>query len=180
MILVHVIFYIQVETRALRVSYYVGRAIFKFLILLFSTNPPSFSVATILLTNLDKSAARFQLLISVRRSRHSVLPTSSAMEASTTPRWLSMIRACLAAESSPATSRFLQLGTVGLDGRPAVRTVVFRGWHATSLLAVTDTRSSKIPELRALPYAELCWYFQVTSVLDPVHKVLYTWTEILK
>jgi PPOX class probable FMN-dependent enzyme len=61
-------------------------------------------------------------------------------------------------------SRFVQLATVRPDGRPAVRTVVFRGFLGESGSAVftTDARSAKCAEIRLRPDAELCWYFPET------------------
>lgn len=70
-------------------------------------------------------------------------------------------------------SRFLQLATVTVEGDPAVRTVVFRGWHddpeesnkSIGLLTTTDIRSQKVSELRHHPFAELCWYFTVRHTI---------------
>lgn len=82
------------------------------------------------------------------------------------PRWHALIQRCLDQETGPV-SRFLQLATLTVDGHPAVRTVVFRDWHMphagrdVALTAVTDTRSEKVSQLAAHPYAEICWYFQV-------------------
>ena len=63
-----------------------------------------------------------------------------------------------------AAARFLQLGTVDENGRPAVRTVVFRGWRdgTNQLKIVTDGRSEKIGHLLLQPWVELCWYFEQT------------------
>jgi pyridoxamine 5'-phosphate oxidase len=63
-----------------------------------------------------------------------------------------------------AQSRYLQLATVRADGRPANRTVVFRGFigQTDRLTAVTDIRSAKARELQAAPWAEACWYFPMT------------------
>lgn len=60
--------------------------------------------------------------------------------------------------------RFVQLATIGLDGRPAVRTVVFRGFHNASrdLIFTTDARSAKFAEIEKTPAAALCWYFLET------------------
>jgi pyridoxamine 5'-phosphate oxidase len=60
--------------------------------------------------------------------------------------------------------RFLQMATVRADGRPANRTLVFRGFlHETHQLTfATDTRGRKTAELAVSPRAELCWYFPVT------------------
>jgi hypothetical protein len=71
-------------------------------------------------------------------------------------------------------SRYAQLGTLALDGMPAVRTVNMRGVVADaatgrgSLRFSTDARSSKIHEFVASAQAskraqaELCWFFPVT------------------
>lgn len=69
-------------------------------------------------------------------------------------------------------AKYVQLATVKTDGRPACRTVVFRGfydefaggladrpWHLTF---VTDARSKKVDEVAQSPFAELCWYFPGT------------------
>jgi len=61
-------------------------------------------------------------------------------------------------------SRFVQLATVRPDGRPAVRTVVFRGFlgESGSIVVTTDARSAKCDEIRRRPDVELCWYFPET------------------
>jgi PPOX class probable FMN-dependent enzyme len=63
-----------------------------------------------------------------------------------------------------AQARFLQLATIRQDGRPANRTVVFRGFldGTDSIAIVSDLRSAKIRELSANPSAEACWYFPMT------------------
>lgn len=58
--------------------------------------------------------------------------------------------------------RFLQLATIDQAGKPANRTVVFRGFVHDYLQMVTDGRSQKVPEILAYPWAEICWYFTVT------------------
>jgi pyridoxamine 5'-phosphate oxidase len=60
--------------------------------------------------------------------------------------------------------RFVQLATVRLDGRPAIRTVVFRGYldDARTMVFTTDARSAKRAEIERSPDAELCWYFPET------------------
>lgn len=57
--------------------------------------------------------------------------------------------------------RFVQLATIGLDGRPAVRTIVFRGFlgDTRDLIFTTDARSAKCAEIERAPDAALCWYF---------------------
>ncbi len=61
-------------------------------------------------------------------------------------------------------SRFVQLATLRRNGRPAARTVVFRGFLGDTpcLTCATDARSEKVAELNASPWAEVCWYFPVT------------------
>jgi pyridoxamine 5'-phosphate oxidase len=63
-----------------------------------------------------------------------------------------------------AQARFLQLATVRGDGRPANRSVVFRGFldDTDSLTVVTDARSAKVRDLESVPWAEACWYFPMT------------------
>ncbi|MEB3359251.1 MAG: Npun_F5749 family FMN-dependent PPOX-type flavoprotein [Synechococcales bacterium] len=61
-------------------------------------------------------------------------------------------------------ARYFQLATVRLDGRPANRTVVFRGFRDDSnqLETVTDARSNKFDQILNCPWAEVCWYFPQT------------------
>jgi PPOX class probable FMN-dependent enzyme len=61
-------------------------------------------------------------------------------------------------------SRLVQVATVRADGRPANRTLVFRGfWNDTAgLTFVADERSRKVQELGHAPWAEACWYFPIT------------------
>src|SRR5689334_23499488 len=63
-----------------------------------------------------------------------------------------------------ASARFVQLATVRPDGRPANRTLVFRGFRAGSdqLRFATDVRSAKAAEIRYYPRGEVCWYFPAT------------------
>ncbi len=61
-------------------------------------------------------------------------------------------------------ARFVQLATIRENGRPAVRTLVFRGFlgETHQLTFATDGRSVKAAELEQLPWAEACWYFHLT------------------
>ncbi|XP_044493299.1 pyridoxine/pyridoxamine 5'-phosphate oxidase 2-like [Mangifera indica] len=58
-------------------------------------------------------------------------------------------------------SSYFQLATIGLNGRPSNRTVVFRGFQENSdkIQINTDIRTRKIEELKHCPFAEICWYF---------------------
>jgi pyridoxamine 5'-phosphate oxidase len=61
-------------------------------------------------------------------------------------------------------ARFVQVATVRPDGRPANRTLVFRGFlnDSPQLTFVTDLRSSKLADLAKSSWVEACWYFPVT------------------
>ncbi|KAL7259149.1 hypothetical protein ACSBR1_005115 [Camellia fascicularis] len=51
--------------------------------------------------------------------------------------------------------------TIGSNGRPSNRTVVFRGFEENSdkIRINTDCRTRKIDDLKHCPFAEICWYF---------------------
>lgn len=78
--------------------------------------------------------------------------------------WRSPLARALHRNRSSPEARYFQLATMRPDGRPANRTVVFRGfWGATnSLQTVTDARSDKAEQLRHNSWAEVCWYFAKT------------------
>lgn len=88
------------------------------------------------------------------------------------PPWRSIIAGVLHRNRSLPSARYLQLATVDHRGRPANRTVVFRGWRdpESQLQFVTDARSalretagiSKAAEIASSPWAEVCWYFAKT------------------
>lgn len=78
--------------------------------------------------------------------------------------WRSPLTRALHRNRSQPHSRYLQLATITLEGLPANRTVVFRGfWKDTDYLQfVTDSRSEKIIHIQQQPFAEVCWYFTKT------------------
>lgn len=78
--------------------------------------------------------------------------------------WRSPLARALHLNRSLPYARYLQLATVRLDGRPANRTVVFRGFLELSdrLKFVSDTRSQKFEQIDRQPWAEACWYFPKT------------------
>lgn len=79
------------------------------------------------------------------------------------PAWLSALKAMLSAAGSSPDSRFAQLATIGGEGRPSNRTLVFRRLMKDHrLVFTTDARSEKTRELAANPWAELCWWFPAT------------------
>lgn len=78
--------------------------------------------------------------------------------------WRSPLSRALHRNRSLPYARYLQLATVREDGRPANRTVVFRGFvdDTNQLKFVTDSRSDKATELKYRTDCEACWYFPNT------------------
>jgi PPOX class probable FMN-dependent enzyme len=78
--------------------------------------------------------------------------------------WRSLILGALHRNHSLAYSRYLQLATIRPNGRPANRTVVFRGFinQTDQLKFITDARSQKIEQLFYNSWGEACWYFPKT------------------
>jgi pyridoxamine 5'-phosphate oxidase len=75
--------------------------------------------------------------------------------------WRSPLARAIHLNRSLVYSRYVQLATVRSNGRPANRTLVFRGFvdDSNQLKFVTDLRSEKIGPLAQQPWAEVCWYF---------------------
>lgn len=75
--------------------------------------------------------------------------------------WRARLQQSLQQNASLAYSKYVQLATVRPNGRPANRTVVFRGFleGTDHLTFITDKRSNKVSEAAANPAAEVCWYF---------------------
>ncbi|MEK0180542.1 MAG: pyridoxamine 5'-phosphate oxidase [Oscillatoriales cyanobacterium] len=78
--------------------------------------------------------------------------------------WRSHLAGTLHRNRILPVSRYLQLATVRADGRPANRTVVFRGFleDTNQLQFITDIRSQKVEEINFYPWGEICWYFPQT------------------
>ncbi|HEY9641740.1 MAG TPA: Npun_F5749 family FMN-dependent PPOX-type flavoprotein [Coleofasciculaceae cyanobacterium] len=78
--------------------------------------------------------------------------------------WRSPLARALHRNRSLVYARYLQLATVRADGRPANRTVVFRGFldGTNQLKFITDTRSQKLEQILLQAWAEACWYFPKT------------------
>ena len=78
--------------------------------------------------------------------------------------WRSPLSHALHRNRSLPSARYLQLATVGLDGRPRNRTVVFRQFRegTNQLQIVTDSRSDKYQQIQEKTSAEICWYFPKT------------------
>jgi pyridoxamine 5'-phosphate oxidase len=80
------------------------------------------------------------------------------------PSWRASLVLALYRNRHLAQSRYLQLASVRADGRPANRTIVFRGFldESDRITAVTDVRTAKAREIRAASWVEACWYFPMT------------------
>ncbi|MBE9124661.1 MULTISPECIES: Npun_F5749 family FMN-dependent PPOX-type flavoprotein [unclassified Coleofasciculus] len=75
--------------------------------------------------------------------------------------WRSLLSRALHQNSSLPYARYFQLATVRSDGRPANRTVVFRGFFGDTnqLKIITDARSQKVNQIEHQSWGEACWYF---------------------
>ncbi|XP_021893060.1 pyridoxine/pyridoxamine 5'-phosphate oxidase 2 isoform X2 [Carica papaya] len=75
--------------------------------------------------------------------------------------WKQLLLDAIESNSSFKHSSYFQLATIGSNGRPSNRTVVFRGFEESSekIKINTDARTRKIEELKKCPFAEICWYF---------------------
>jgi pyridoxamine 5'-phosphate oxidase len=78
--------------------------------------------------------------------------------------WRSVLAKALHQNRALAYARYFQLASIREDGRPANRTVVFRGFLADSnqLMIISDRRSQKVPQIQQTSGAEICWYFPKT------------------
>lgn len=78
--------------------------------------------------------------------------------------WRSLLARALHKNRSLPYARYFQLATVGTDGRPANRTVVFRGFldDTNQVKIITDSRSQKATQIEQQSWGEACWYFPQT------------------
>ena len=78
--------------------------------------------------------------------------------------WRSPLAHALHRNRALPYARYVQLATLRADGRPANRTVVFRGFleNTNQLRFITDRRSEKTGQLEGQPWGEICWYFPKT------------------
>jgi pyridoxamine 5'-phosphate oxidase len=78
--------------------------------------------------------------------------------------WRSPLARALHRNRSLPYVRYLQLATVRPDGRPANRTVVFRGFldGTDQLKFAIDRRSQKAEQIPLQAWGEGCWYFPKT------------------
>jgi PPOX class probable FMN-dependent enzyme len=75
--------------------------------------------------------------------------------------WRSLLARALHKNRKLPYTRYFQLATLRADGRPANRTVVFRGFldDTNQLKIITDSRSQKADQIDDQPWGEACWYF---------------------
>jgi PPOX class probable FMN-dependent enzyme len=79
--------------------------------------------------------------------------------------WRSFLARALYKNRSLPYARYFQLATIRTDGRPANRTVVFRGFFSDAddrIKIITDSRSEKVIQIDYQPWGEACWYFPKT------------------
>ncbi|KAH7514827.1 hypothetical protein FEM48_Zijuj11G0131800 [Ziziphus jujuba var. spinosa] len=78
-----------------------------------------------------------------------------------TAPWKQLVLEAMESNAHLKNASLFQLATVGLNGRPSNRTVLFRGFQDGSdrIEIDADSRSHKIEELKHCPFAEICWYF---------------------
>ncbi len=78
--------------------------------------------------------------------------------------WRSPLAKALHLNRSLAFSRYFQLATITSEGKPANRTVVFRGFlqDTNQIQIITDSRSEKITQIEGQSWGEICWYFTKT------------------
>merc|ERR1719409_2083040 len=84
------------------------------------------------------------------------------MAASLGPAWRSAVLTAIKKNDKHMPyAKYFQLATVKPNGRPANRTVVYRGFLGESedITIVTDLRSNKVDELRCAPFGGFAWYF---------------------
>jgi PPOX class probable FMN-dependent enzyme len=78
--------------------------------------------------------------------------------------WKILLQQSLRKNERLRHSKYFQIATVRPDGRPANRSVVYRGflWNTDHITFVTDARSNKTIDLSSNPWAEIAWYFPET------------------
>jgi len=77
-------------------------------------------------------------------------------------QWRNLLETAIEKNKHIRTSRFVALATLGKDGKPKNRNLVFRGLVDEKIKFTTDIRSEKIAEISLNPFVELCWYFPET------------------
>ena len=83
-------------------------------------------------------------------------------------QWRTRIDGSIARSRKVRGGNFVQIATVGEDGRPRCRTVVFRGFADVgdgreAMRMITDARSGKVAQVERSPACEMVWWFSKTS-----------------
>ncbi|MGB3294243.1 MAG: Npun_F5749 family FMN-dependent PPOX-type flavoprotein [Phormidesmis sp.] len=98
-----------------------------------------------------------------------VMPLQTTSENTSVPNetlapWRPSLARALHRNRAVPFSRYFQLATVQANGKPANRTVVFRGFLANTnrLMVVSDRRSEKTEQISHNANAAVCWYFTKT------------------
>jgi pyridoxamine 5'-phosphate oxidase len=108
------------------------------------------------------------------------LSSSVAFEDQLATSWRTRLAASIQQSRHVRGGNYVQLATVGVDGKPKNRTVVFRGWLPAvnddaspavdsdgqayeALRMITDSRSLKVQDGMANPHAEIVWWFPASS-----------------
>tara|TARA_B100000700_G_scaffold314181_1_gene400363 strand:- start:860 stop:1405 length:546 start_codon:yes stop_codon:yes gene_type:complete len=104
------------------------------------------------------------------------------------PPWIYYIENLQKKETNYNSSRWIQFATVGLDNKPRVRTVVFRGWdNSYEMNIYTDKRSQKYTEIQSNNKVEICWLFPKSkcqfrlsgySSIDSSDDTLFHWDQL--
>nr|XP_017236807.1 PREDICTED: pyridoxine/pyridoxamine 5'-phosphate oxidase 2 isoform X2 [Daucus carota subsp. sativus] len=70
--------------------------------------------------------------------------------------WKQLLLNAMQSNSHLKHSSYFQLATIGINGRPANRTVVFRGFqdNTNKIQINTDSRTHKIEDLKQCPFGE--------------------------
>ena len=77
--------------------------------------------------------------------------------------WRECLDKALKKNRRDPSSRYFQFATIKPNGKPANRTVVFRGFgEQDEIYIISDSRSQKVSELKQSNEAEICWYFSGT------------------
>ena len=87
------------------------------------------------------------------------------MNTAALPIWRETLDDILQRHAHLPTAAFAQVASVRADGRPANRTLSFRFFLSDNrLLFTADSRTEKIAQFEANPWAEACWYFSESRV----------------
>lgn len=79
------------------------------------------------------------------------------------PGWVGLLQKSVKKNGRDPTNKFLSLATVGEDGSPANRYVVYRGLlnqSSTVIKLITDRRSQKVNQIGSLPFSQIAWYMR--------------------